>query len=454
VSANEIEASGGVTVGNEFESRLHRQIEELVRGRVGPLEQDISSLQREVNQAFTTLLERVDAAAGLSASEGAVEHITADVQAEIGRASAESAKLGSDLASLRDAVEVLGQQSTQAEVLNTLVERLAGFAPRIVLFVIKGNSALGWAARGPDEDLNKNAIRSLSISTQADTVLRAALATGETYYGASSQQQENQVIYGRLGRCVPERLLAAPLKVRGKAAAVLYADSADRGEESINVEGIELLVHTTGLVVELTSLRARIGEASGRQAGAAPPAPQPAVTAERPSPAQAPQPGAGMSGGLVSPSGQTSGDLRQAAPTFFKPATEPHSTGERPGMGASGGLNEAAAAQAYEPAKSGPLTGSLDDEEALHNNARRFARLLVSEIKLYNEQKVVEGRNHRDLYDRLREDIDRSRQMYEKRVSVAVSTKFDYFHDELVNTLAEGDPAKLGSDYPGPSARA
>jgi len=35
-----------------------------------------------------------------------------------------------------------------------------------------------------------------------------------------------------------------------------------------------------------------------------------------------------------------------------------------------------------------------------------------------------------------------------------VSTKFDYFHDELVNTLAEGDPAKLGSDYPGPSARA
>jgi len=161
-----------------------------------------------------------------------------------------------------------------------------------------------------------------------------------------------------------------------------------------------------------------------------------------------------MSGGLVSPSGQTSGDLRQAAPTFFKPATEPHPTGERPGMGASGRLNEAAAAQAYEPAKSGPLTGSLDDEEALHNNARRFARLLVSEIKLYNEQKVVEGRNHRDLYDRLREDIDRSRQMYEKRVSVAVSTKFDYFHDELVNTLAEGDPAKLGSDYPGPSARA
>ena len=83
--------------------------------------------------------------------------------------------------------------------------------------------------------------------------------------------------------------------------------------------------------------------------------------------------------------------------------------------------------------------------------ARRFARLLVSEIKLYNEQKVAEGRRNSDLYDRLKEDIDRSRQMYEKRVTPNVAAKFDYFYDELVNTLAEGDAARLGSDHPGPS---
>ena len=444
-------------MGNEFESHLHRQIEELVRGRVGPLEQDISTLQREVNQAFTTLLERVDAAAGLAESDTLVEHITADVQAEIGRASAESAKLGSDLASLRDSVEELGRQNTQAEVLNTLVDRLAGFAPRLVLFVIKGSNALGWAARGPDEDLNKNAVRSLSISVQSDTILRAALGSGETHYGTAAQQTENQAIFGRLGSAVPDRVLAVPLKVRGKAAAVLYADSADRGQDSINVEGIELLVNTTGLVVELTSLRARIGEGAAKPAPA-PSVPQPAaVTVERAGPGnqRPPAPLPAVSGGLVTPTGQGTGELRQPAPTFFKPATEPHNTGERMAPSASGRLNEAAVAQAPEPAKSGPLTGGLvDEEEKLHNDARRFARLLVSEIKLYNEQKVVEGRNNRDLYGRLKEDIDRSRQMYERRVSTSVSTKFDYFYDELVNTLAEGDPTKLGSDYPGPSARA
>ena len=92
-----------------------------------------------------------------------------------------------------------------------------------------------------------------------------------------------------------------------------------------------------------------------------------------------------------------------------------------------------------------------EDERRFHNDARRFARLLVSEIKLYNEQKVNEGRDSSDLYDRLREAIDRSREMYEKRVQPQVSAKFDYFHYELVTNLAEGNDTKLGASYPGAS---
>lgn len=90
-----------------------------------------------------------------------------------------------------------------------------------------------------------------------------------------------------------------------------------------------------------------------------------------------------------------------------------------------------------------------EEERRLHNDARRFARLLVSEIKLYNEQKVTEGRNSGDLYDRLREAIDRSRDMYDKRVQQPVAEKFDYFHYELVTSLADGDDVKLGASYPG-----
>ena len=92
-----------------------------------------------------------------------------------------------------------------------------------------------------------------------------------------------------------------------------------------------------------------------------------------------------------------------------------------------------------------------EDERRLHNDARRFARLLVSEIKLYNEKKVQEGRQSRDLYERLREAIDRSREMYDKRVQPPVAAKFDYFHYEIVNSLADGEVDRLGNGYPGPT---
>jgi hypothetical protein len=86
---------------------------------------------------------------------------------------------------------------------------------------------------------------------------------------------------------------------------------------------------------------------------------------------------------------------------------------------------------------------SPDDAE-LHESARRLARLLVSEIKLYNEDQVEEGRRNRDLYERLKEDIDRSRQMYEERVEPKVWKSTDYFYQELVRILASGDSRALG----------
>jgi len=84
------------------------------------------------------------------------------------------------------------------------------------------------------------------------------------------------------------------------------------------------------------------------------------------------------------------------------------------------------------------------DNQALHEEARRLARLLVSEIKLYNEEQVEEGRRNRDVYERLREDIDRSRQMYDERVDPQILRSTDYFYQELVRILAAGDSKALG----------
>lgn len=88
-----------------------------------------------------------------------------------------------------------------------------------------------------------------------------------------------------------------------------------------------------------------------------------------------------------------------------------------------------------------PVASTTEDDQS----ARRYARLLVSEIKLYNEATVRLGRINRDLFDRLRPEIERARQLYEQRVPAHVPARSTYFDDELVQTLADGDPALLGS---------
>jgi len=87
---------------------------------------------------------------------------------------------------------------------------------------------------------------------------------------------------------------------------------------------------------------------------------------------------------------------------------------------------------------------SEGDEDASREEARRLARLLVTEIKLYNEEQVEEGRRGRNIYRALREDIDRSRQIYEERVDEAIRLDTDYFREELVKILAAGDDEVMG----------
>jgi len=91
-----------------------------------------------------------------------------------------------------------------------------------------------------------------------------------------------------------------------------------------------------------------------------------------------------------------------------------------------------------------PTAEPSPEDDARHEEARRFARLLVSEIKLYNEEEVERGRANNDLYQRLRDDIDRSREMFEKRIPPEVRESRDYFREELIRVLADGDADALG----------
>jgi rhodanese-related sulfurtransferase len=90
----------------------------------------------------------------------------------------------------------------------------------------------------------------------------------------------------------------------------------------------------------------------------------------------------------------------------------------------------------------GPVEQAASGDE---DAARRYARLLLSEIRMYHEPIVNEGRRSGDLMSRLRGEIERARRLYEARVPESLQARAEYFDQELVRTLAGGDRTLLGS---------
>jgi hypothetical protein len=105
------------------------------------------------------------------------------------------------------------------------------------------------------------------------------------------------------------------------------------------------------------------------------------------------------------------------------------------------------AAHAAAATNSAAAASPVTEEDELHKKAKRFAKLLVEEIKLYNQSKVDEGRQHKDLYDRLKTDIEKSRATYDKRYAESAVASADYFTQELVRILADNDVSLMGAGF-------
>jgi hypothetical protein len=99
----------------------------------------------------------------------------------------------------------------------------------------------------------------------------------------------------------------------------------------------------------------------------------------------------------------------------------------------------------------GSSSSKYDPAVVSDQTAQRLARLLVSEIKLYYMSKIEDQQagTATNIYDLLRDPIDKSRRHYKKRLGAkAAASMPDYFHGELVSSLCAGDASRLGPNYP------
>jgi hypothetical protein len=219
-----------------------------------------------------------------------------------------------------------------------------------------------------------------------------------------------------------EQILVLPLVLKEKVAALLYADGGADGV--LDAASLEVLVMATSSWLEVTSLRKQVQKDSSD-------VPPPIERVPVAAPVQA-----------VSAFSDpfASHTPKHTAP---KPAPEPEPV-EVVEVAHAASASAAASAPA---AAADPFAGLSAEDADTHRKAQRFARLLVDEIKLYNQAKVAEGRRNKDLYDRLKEDIDKSRATFQKRYGTTAAASGDYFQKEVVRSLAEDDLSVMGANF-------
>lgn len=348
-----------------------------------------------------------------------IERVLNAVTPSLSAASAGSAK------ELNDAIVSIQRASQQVEILKNLLEGASGFSARTALFILRGNVAVGWQARGFSDN---DSIKAIMIESGSGVV-------GEVVHNYMIEKVSLSSVDSKfaqaMGAALDDECILLPLVVRGKVAAVLYADAGSEGG-AIDVQALELLARAAGDWIELQALRKAAG------APAHYPTPTRSAKVEEEAAKVPARVVVTKSAAEVKVTSSAAVPQEVAAAASAPSAATSSVAAHEPVASAN------QAAPAPSPA---PPEVAVDDEE-LHKKARRFAKLLVDEIVLYNQHKVMEGRQQHDLYDRLKEDIEKSRATYDKRYANTSVSNADYFNQALIAGLADHNPHLLGSNFP------
>jgi hypothetical protein len=339
-----------------------------------------------VRSAVAQALERHMA----SLRESVVQEVLQQVQPALGK----SPQAASSTVTLQKAITAIQAGTTQREILRALIESTILYSGRAALFVVKNGMASGWQGTG----FGSGDVKDFALDMQSGLVARAMHSrTGET----GSVSEFDPAFLKKFGRPGGNTAVLIPLMLKDKVSALVYADEGDGS--ALDAAALEVLVRGTSAWLEVVSQRKQAKDVASEASETAH-----SAASNDPFAAHAP---------LHTPSAQAVGS---AAPVAA--------------MSAAAGWG-------------GPVSAPSGEDADLHRKAQRFARLLMDEIKLYNQAKVAEGRKNRDLYDRLKEDIEKSRATYQKRYGNTAAAGADYFNQELIRSLAEDDVSLLGSNF-------
>jgi hypothetical protein len=287
------------------------------------------------------------------------------------------------LSTLERAAADIGHAESPSDVFRAWLEGSRAAVPRAGIFLSRGGAWKGWGCVGYGTE-SARGFRALTVPLDSAWIETLLALPG----GPSSPTSSREGI-GDFGQPPADEAVAVIVRIGGRPLALLVGERAS-GESPWQPESLRILGHAARLRLELDLAWRRLRQAT-RPDGPAPEAPVPAETA--------------------------------ASPIL----EEPHVPGAPPEP-------EPTAMEVAEPAPKG--SRALDD-------ARRFARLVATEIRLYNEEDVVLGRRHRDLAQRLADPLAQGRSTFARRFPSLGEDGIRVLEEAYVQVLAGGDETLL-----------
>jgi hypothetical protein len=361
-----------------------------------------------------------------------------------------AAPAASHAAELARAVSDIQAGTSQKEILRALLDSSACCAARLALFVVKGGHATGWQGRG---FANGESIKDFALDSTVPAVLRAI---GDRVAASAAGAEFDARFLDQFGTSAGEARLL-PLILKDKVAALVYADGGTDGTP-LDASSLEVLVLSASAWLEVNALRKQAhkeqavasAEVSGAPVHETTPALNDPFAAHAPAYAMAAAASAGAPEAVAAPAPTTPVEAEVAAEAQSAEVemqsvavAEPEGVAEPLPVGQT----EPVVEPEIKPEAVSQAPETSGEEQQIHNKAQRFARLLVDEIKLYNQAKVSEGRKNKDLYDRLKDTIEKSGATYQKRYGNTVAASGNYFQHELIRSLAEDDASIMGENF-------
>ncbi|MDX1503042.1 MAG: hypothetical protein R3325_11850 [Thermoanaerobaculia bacterium] len=146
------------------------------------------------------------------------------------------------------------------EVAESLLEELDGGFERLLLFSVRRGRVSGWHGRG--RGVEPERLRGYHSDLTERSVFQEMERPGEPFIGVLAPLPAHLRLHQALGGAAAHECLVLPIRVRGRLAAVLYADCGDAGLSGVDVDEVAHLAASAGAALERCILRRKMGPSS------------------------------------------------------------------------------------------------------------------------------------------------------------------------------------------------